>query len=236
MLIDMHAHSSKVSRCCRISCGKGLEVAKEYGMDGFILTNHYDKAAMGTDTLDAYIEKYIQEFYDAKGLGKEKGCKVFFGMEVTMEFDRRVHLLIYGLEPDFLRQHPLLFDMTQKELYALVQAAGGLLVQAHPFRGGTTVLDTEFLDGVEINCHPLYKKSYSQELLKIAEENKLIVTCGGDYHADTYRPKCGMEIPETVQTTEALRDFLLSPESKTLCIHEPDGECDLHEIPAFHCE
>ena len=40
------------------------------------------------------------------------------------------------------------------------------------------VLDTDFLDGVEINCHPLYGNSYSKELMEIAEKERLIVTCG----------------------------------------------------------
>ena len=48
MLIDMHAHSS-LSRCCKID-GKGnLLVTKERGMDGFILTNHYDKSYLIDD-------------------------------------------------------------------------------------------------------------------------------------------------------------------------------------------
>ena len=36
---------------------------------------------------------------------------------------------------------------------------GFLLYQAHPYRNGATPQNPEYLYGVEINCHPLYKTS-----------------------------------------------------------------------------
>ena len=123
-------------------------------------------------------------------------------------------MLIYGVGPEFLRKHPYLFDLTQKELYKLVKSNNGILVQAHPFRNGATVLDTEYMDGVEINCHPLYGKSYAEKLLCIAKDNHLIVTCGGDFHADTYRPKCGMFLPNHIKNHNDLCSYLLSPDEK----------------------
>ena len=187
MLIDMHAHSSAISECCRIPYDEVLRCTKENGMDGIFLTNHYQKSYV-KDTSSALAERYIQEFEDAKKFGMEIGVRVFWGIEVTMEHYKAVHMLVYGVDTDFLRQHSELFSYTQEELYRAVKKAGGILVQAHPFRNGATVLDPHFLDGVEINCHPLYGKSYKEELLEIAKEHRLMVTCGGDYHADTYRP------------------------------------------------
>jgi histidinol phosphatase-like PHP family hydrolase len=43
MLIDMHAHSSGISTCCQIPYDKVIDTAKENGMDGIVLTNHYQK-------------------------------------------------------------------------------------------------------------------------------------------------------------------------------------------------
>lgn len=224
MLIDLHAHSSGISHCCRISYKQVLEQTLDNGMDGIILTNHYQKSYFKDGSLDEFVEEYIYEFFTAEKYGNEIGCRVFFGIEVTMELYPKVHILIYGLEPDFLRKHPNLFDCSQKELYELVKSNNGVMVQAHPFRNGTTVLDTEFLDGIEINCHPLYKNSFSDEILRIARENGLIVTCGGDFHADTYRPKCGMYLPEYVKNNNDLRSYLLSTTEKLLCIQEPNQD------------
>lgn len=238
MLIDLHAHSSGISKCCRIPFEKVLNTALEKGMDGIVLTNHYQKSYIQNETAGAFAERYISEFSAAEQYGREIGCRVFFGIEVTMELYPGVHILLYGLTPDFLRKYPQLFDCTQKELYELVKTNNGVMVQAHPFRGGTTVLDTDFLDGVEINCHPLYGNSFSGELLEIAEKDRLIVTCGGDFHADTYRPICGMFLPDGTEDHRDMGLWLLSREEKKLCIHEPNT--DRHtviSVKAFHaCE
>ena len=38
MLIDLHAHSSGISRCCKIPAPKVLEVSRDLGLDGIVLT------------------------------------------------------------------------------------------------------------------------------------------------------------------------------------------------------
>lgn len=231
MLIDLHAHSSGISRCCQIPFEQVLKQTLDYGMDGIVLTNHYQSSYVENDHVDDFVERYIAEFFAAERYGKQIGCKVFFGIEVTTERYPNVHMLVYGVDPEFLRKHPCIFGCTQKELFELVKANNGVLIQAHPFRNGTTVLDTDYLDGVEINCHPLYGNSYSQELLRIAQENHLIVTCGGDFHADTYHPKCGMFLPDTIKDHKDLRNYLLSSEGKKLCVQEPNTDvCAILEI------
>lgn len=231
MLIDLHAHSSGISRCCQIPFEQVLKQTLDYGMDGIVLTNHYQRSYVENGHVDDFVERYLAEFFAAEQYGKEIGCKVFFGIEVTTERYPNVHMLVYGVDPGFLRRHPCIFDCTQKELFELVKADNGVLIQAHPFRNGTTVLDTDYLDGVEINCHPLYGNSYSKELLRIAQKNHLIVTCGGDFHADTYHPKCGMFLPDTIKDHNDLRNYLLSPEGKKLCVQEPNTDvCSIMEI------
>ena len=44
MLIDMHAHSSGISTCCRIPAAAVIEAAAEAGIRGLIMTNHYNKS------------------------------------------------------------------------------------------------------------------------------------------------------------------------------------------------
>jgi len=226
MLIDLHAHTSGISWCCKIPYDQILEHAKNHEIDGIVLTNHYQKLYVKDDKAEEFAERYVKEFYTTKKCGDELGCKVFFGIEVTMELYPKVHMLIYGVDPEFVKENPRMYNLTQEELYSKVKSAGGLLVQAHPFRNGTTVLDTDYLDGIEINCHPIYKNSYSEDILRIAKENHLLVTCGGDYHADTYRPKCGMFIPDNISDNKELVSFMLSDSEKKLCIQEPNCEED----------
>jgi hypothetical protein len=77
-----------------------------------------------------------------------------------------------------------------------------------------------YVDGIEINCHPLYGNTYSNEIIKIAKQNNLIITCGGDYHHDTYRPKCGVYFPDDIKSNKDLKDYLVNSNEIKLCIQE----------------
>ncbi len=43
MLLELHAHTSGISTCCRAPAPDIVAVAKDIGLDGIVLTNHYDK-------------------------------------------------------------------------------------------------------------------------------------------------------------------------------------------------
>lgn len=224
MLIDLHAHSSGISQCCRIPAEEVLKAAMDVGLDGIVLTNHYQKVYITDGDAAGFAHRYAQEYYAAKKLGDEMGCRVFFGVEVTMSWQTSTHMLVYGVEPSFVERYPEMYDLTLEELYALVKENGGTLIEGHPFRKKDTVQDTRFLDGLEINCHPLYGKSFAGELTEIAERTGLILTCGGDYHADTYRAHCGTYIPDDIADSVALGKWLRETDEITLRIHEPGAE------------
>lgn len=60
MLMDLHAHSSGISKCCRIPVDKVLSTALEKGMDGIVLTDHDQKSCIQNETADAFAERYMQ--------------------------------------------------------------------------------------------------------------------------------------------------------------------------------
>lgn len=223
MFLDLHAHSAGISRCCRAPITKVLEVAKTTGFDGIVLTNHYTRAYFAEGEEDAFTEQYIAEYEAACTCGAALGLRVLFGMEVGMERYTPVHLLVYGITPDMLRALPTLYDMTQAELYAHVHALGGVVVQAHPFRKNkNNLLDTALLDGVELNCHPLYKDgTHRGGLCGIAARDGLFVTCGCDYHADTHRAKAGTYLPDDITDTIALAQYLKRANPIRLRLQEP---------------
>lgn len=224
MLIDLHAHSSGISKCCRIPFEAGIRAALDVGLDGVVLTNHYQKSYVKDGDYGAFARRYTEEFRNAKAYGDGAGCKVFFGAEITMERYAGTHLLLYGITERFIEENPTLFDWTMEEMYVAVKAIGGALVQAHPYRNGGSLLPVRYFDGVEVNCHPLYGKSDFVDMVEIAQKNGLILTCGGDYHADTYRPQCGTYLPDDLQDGVALGRYLLETDKLQLCIHEPNTE------------
>ena len=227
MLVDLHAHTNGISSCCAENYKAIIDVAKSVGIDGIVLTNHYTRWYIENPSYNhgfltplEFAKLYIKEYEDAKLYGEKVGLKVFFGVELTPDYDTRVHLLIYGITPNFLLNNPELYKLSLKELYSLVKENGFALVQAHPFRNGTTVQDTQHLDGLEINCHPKYQTSCADILPKIAQDNKLALICGADFHHDTYRPICGTFLPDSVIGDKDLKNFILTTDTVTLRIHE----------------
>ena len=93
MLLDLHAHTSGISTCCLLDGKEILNRTKMAGLDGIVLCNHYVKSYV-KDNFDEWIEKYIEEFNYTKSFEKEFKLKVFFGVEVTMCYDQRVHILL----------------------------------------------------------------------------------------------------------------------------------------------
>lgn len=75
MLIDLHAHSSGISRCCQIPFEQVLKQTLDNGMNGIVLTNHYQKSYVGDDCLDDFVENYITEFFSAEQYGKKLSAK-----------------------------------------------------------------------------------------------------------------------------------------------------------------
>lgn len=223
MLIDLHAHSSGISKCCRIPIEQVIEEAKKVGIDGLVLTNHYQKNYVTDGDYPAFAARYIAEYEYAANLVKNTDFRVFFGIEVTMEQHSGVHMVIYGVDTAFLTENPMLFDCTQEELYRLVHAAGGILVQAHPMRRQNRLMDTAYLDGIEISCHPLYEGTHIAELIPIAKQARCILTAGGDFHADTHRAKCGVYLDDTFTSAKQLADYLATTDEVQLCVQEVDS-------------
>lgn len=223
MLIDLHAHSSGISKCCRIPIEQVIEAAKGVGIDGIVLTNHYQKNYVTDGDYPAFAARYIAEYEHAARLVEGTDFCVFFGIEVTAEKHPGVHLLIYGVDTSFLTAHPTVFDYTQEELYRLVHAWGGILVQAHPMRRVDRLLDTKYLDGIEISCHPLYEGTHINELTPIAQQAGVILTAGGDYHADTHRARCGVYLDDSITTAKEIADYLATTDTIKLCVQEVDA-------------
>ena len=108
-LIDMHAHSSNLSRDSGVAVGDLIAQAKRRGLDAICLTEHN---ALWPDA-------QIRE------LGERHAFTVLPGMELGTDMG---HVLVFGLP----RYHPELLEIEQ--LRRIVTAEGGVAVQAHPMR------------------------------------------------------------------------------------------------------
>ena len=235
MLIDCHSHTPGISICCKSTIEEIIAVTKNVGIDGIVLTNHYSNYYIKDKGLypdfKSLARCYAEESRKTKEIGKQNGFKVFFGMEASMENYGRTHMLIYGVEEDFLERHAELCFYTQEELYRAVHDNGGIMVQAHPMRKGKNVLlDPKFLDGVEISSCVFYDGTYYDQLSEFADKNRLILTVGGDYHGGKYRTHCGMYIPDSIENEKQFVQYLRTADSFRLLMQETEDTESFEKI------
>ena len=68
MLIDMHAHSSAISHCCRATVEEILEADRAVGIDGIVLTNHYLLEYVENGDAAAFARRYTDEYRHARAI------------------------------------------------------------------------------------------------------------------------------------------------------------------------
>lgn len=193
-LYETHIHTSESSACARSTGAEMAEACKKAGYTGIIITDH---SWYGNNCIDAslsweaWIEAFCKGYEHAKEWGEANGLDVFFGYEACY---RGTEFLIYGVDKDWLLHHPEIRDATIKEQYRLIHEAGGMVIQAHPFRKEAYIpkirLFPEEVDGVEgINathsCHLSghhHNPVWDKQALDYAASYKLPVTAGSDVH------------------------------------------------------
>ena len=221
MLLDPHIHTSAISRCSKCCAEDLVDLCVRDNIDAIVLTNHYKRNYYVEDEkFPAWRDAYIEEYLHTRKVGEKAGLKVLFGLEITLDDLPRIDFLVYGLTHEKAAKAPQLHSLTQKELFEYCVSENALLYQAHPYRRGTLPQDPRYLHGVEINCHPIYNYNDKKEVIEFASEHNLKLSCGSDYHGDTYKPHCGIYVPDEIDDTVALADFLRK------------GQCELevHDI------
>ena len=219
MLIDPHVHSSGISPCSRVTPEDIAKVALRDRLGAVVLTNHY-KTAYRKEPFALWRHSYAEEYRAAARAGEKLGVRVFFGAEVTLNDLPCADLLIYGITPEEVEDGEDLCALSLPALSALCRDRGWLLYQAHPFRPNAVPADPSYLFGVEINCHPNHAPNSKAEVFAFAAEHHLALTCGSDYHGDSYKPHCGILIPDSIATAADFACFLRAHPRPPLCIHD----------------
>ena len=75
-----------------------------------------------------------------------------------------------------------------------------------------------YLDGIELNCHTIYEGPQLELVASIAKDNNKILTCGGDFHNDASRAKCGVYFPNYLINTMDIVNYLKESNEIKLCV------------------
>ena len=216
MLCDAHCHTAGISLCSRVPADQLVELFVQEGLGAIVLTNHYKRAHVRGEFRD-WVKRYVDEYELTRALGEKKGLKVFFGVEVTPDEMTQNDFTIYGLTKEDVVNGPELYALSFDALCDFAHSRNALIYHAHPFRR-TTPVDGTKIDGTEINCHPLYKTCAEKEVRAFADKYGLRLSCGADYHGDTYKAHCGMWIPKSIETTAQFVEYIRENKRPELCI------------------
>lgn len=129
MLIDLHTHTRGLSWDSDLTPDQLIEEAKKAGLDGICLTEH----------------DYFWDQEAARELARKHNFVVIAGIEINTDDG---HVLCFGLEKYVYGMH------RSAELAGHVQAAGGVMVAAHPYRR-------------RMPWHPDREDEYAEALAKI---------------------------------------------------------------------
>jgi hypothetical protein len=158
------------------------------GYQGIIVTDHFYNGNTCVDKRlpwKEWVKCFCRGFEETWEEGERRGLNVFFGWEET--FDGCDDYLIYGLDRAWLLEHPEARRWTRREQYLGVKAAGGCVIQAHPFRQhdyiSRVILSPGCTDGVEAANGGNHKQSYDALAMRYAGRYGLPVTAGSDIHA-----------------------------------------------------
>lgn len=206
---ETHLHTCQGSACGKSTGAEHARFYKDMGYKGIIVTDHFfggNTAAPRTGPWKERVDGFCAGYEDALIQGQKLGLDVFFGWEQNYRGDE---YLIYGLDKQWLLNHPEVETWTRREQLEGVHRDGGCVIQAHPFRDRVYIkrvlLGLQFADGIELVNAGNYP--YSDAYARLyAQEYGLPVTAGSDNHLSgeggtTAEKLVGME------TDEPLRDI-----------------------------
>ena len=230
MLIDTHVHSKPISCCSWLPSADIPRIFKSVGFDGFMLSNHFNKEYLIKfgDTYKEQLKSYIACHDEAEKAAKEIGIKILFGTEAKVR-DKYIdengetkgyapEFLMFGLTKEKLLRSPVLYEISQKELFEFAESENILIYQTHPYRvfQGYRPANPEFMHGIEVfNGHPHFDPMV-EETLKFATENKLLMSAGSDMHIEQQAGRAGIIVPDFIETSEDLAEFLKQNKPKKL--------------------
>lgn len=231
-LYETHMHTCQGSACGRSTGREHVHFYKDAGYTGIIVTDHFFGGNTAVDRSlpwEERIDLFWKGYEDAYEEGLKVGLDVFFGLEQNYHGDE---YLIYGLTKEYMKSHPEMEHWTRAQQLSEVHAAGGCVIQAHPFRMRDYMdrirVGSDFADGVEVANKGNAPLDDARCML-YAREKGLLMTAGSDNHRSPADMTYGVELEERLGS---IRDYVkLILNRGRIGLYVPAGRFDLTEKP-----
>ncbi len=214
---ELHAHTREVSPCANLSAAEVAERYIAHGYTTIVVTNHYCHYVI--DPLEGSWEDkaryYLAPYRAMKDYAGDR-LNVILGCELRFRENFNDYL-IFGIDEEFLITHPNLHDMTLKDFSALARENGLLVIQAHPFRNGMTVVNPAYLDGMEAFNGHVGHDSRNPIADAWAKKHGLIRTSGTDFHHPHQSGVAGILTDAPIENSAQLCEILKSGDYILYC-------------------
>ncbi|MCL2007044.1 MAG: histidinol-phosphatase [Treponema sp.] len=184
-IYETHLHTVQGSGC---GSSRGRDYIQRYldiGFTGIIVTDHFYNGYTAVNrslSWEKWVHQFCKGFEDAREEGARRGLDVFFGWEET--FRGGDDYLIYGLDRNWLLEHPQVRFWTREEQFEQVRQSGGCIVHAHPFRQYphiNRICLSSAIDGVEAG-NRAHHQSFDALAYSYAKKLGFPVLAGSDIH------------------------------------------------------
>ena len=223
-LYETHMHTCQGSACGRSTGREHVHFYKDAGYTGIIVTDHFFGGNTAVDRSlpwEERIDLFWKGYEDAYEEGLKVGLDVFFGLEQNFAGDE---YLVYGLTKEYMKAHPEMEHWTRREQLSQVHAAGGCVVQAHPFRIRGYMdrirLGERFADGVEVANRGNDALDDARCML-FSREKGLVMTAGSDNHFSPAGETYGVLLEEKLTSINDYVRVIL--ERKPICLYVPES-------------
>lgn len=212
--IETHCHSAGSSDCATTAAERIVSVYKTHGYGGLVLTNHYCAKHFDKYPGSTRREKLDYYFSVAEHMRRccnDAGLKFFLGAEVCVKVpEGYAEYILYDFDKSFFYDNPPLYELTQRELFALADGAGVFMYQAHPFRDEVYLGDPRFMHGAEAFNGHFHHANRNDKATRFCKDNSLIQMSGTDYHHFGQPVTGGLSVPGDIEDEHALKECILS--------------------------
>ncbi len=207
---ELHCHSGDVSNCATATAQEIIDEYCAAGYTSLVLTNHFSRYTFAgsygkfhgdPEDHNDRVDFFMSGYKELKALAADR-LNILFGVELRSNQDENDYL-IYGVDEYFLREHPDIMDMSVTALREEINAYGGLLFQAHPFRNHMNIRPPARLDGIEVFNGNTVLDSRNDIALLWAEKYGLLMSSGSDFHHSKKDRANGGIITDVPITNEA---------------------------------
>jgi hypothetical protein len=230
-LYETHLHTCQASACADAYGSEYIQGYVDKGYTGIIVTDHFYR---GNSCLNRelswrnWVDEFCRGYEDARNEGEKYGLDVFFGWEETYNGD---DYLVYGLDRQWLLEHPEVITWSRGAQYENVRRYGGCVVHAHPFRQHYYIscinLSPCCIDAVEAANAGNHSASYDALAMRYARRLSLPVTAGSDIHDTEQLDSDGLFGVYLDKKMNGIADYVAAIRNNGIAgLAIPRGRCD----------